>query len=155
VRVCVRACGVRVVCVHAMFVGCISFNGDISKWDVSSVTTMNAMFYVCVCVCACVHAGGCVWCGCVRVVCVRACVCVCVCVCVCECVRVVCVHACYVCEMYFVQRGYLERGRFKRYHHVRYVLCVSVCVCVCVCECVCRSCIHQLHYVKINQYVYT
>ena len=35
----------RVTNMHYMFEYAISFHGDLSKWDVSSVTTMASMFY--------------------------------------------------------------------------------------------------------------
>ena len=31
----------------AMFYGCTNFNSDLSKWDVSNVEYMNSMFYYC------------------------------------------------------------------------------------------------------------
>merc|ERR1719269_369579 len=34
-----------VITMFGMFYGASSFNGDLSKWDVSSVTTMRYMFY--------------------------------------------------------------------------------------------------------------
>merc|ERR1719201_1825059 len=36
----------RVTYMQGMFEGALSFNGDLSKWDVSKVTTMEKMFYL-------------------------------------------------------------------------------------------------------------